>query len=259
MSLAVAAPSGAAVRYGTDLHAGIRLTLKGRMLTATIVRAKAGNEVFGKRIDAICSSRAPDPRHRRDWVRAVRRWPAGAARVRFRFKRDISASAKWCLIEHRAADVALVWFLKREPARFVAKGRGPAGDWWRLATWRGILAEPCMLVRSREWGARPCFAQFADRPVTLAAEQLAPCERDAIVFGVVSLAAAAVRVTTADGAISDATLYERPRGTRVRARYFVAVFPKDTEVTAIESVDATGRSLRRQDGLNGGTVCGPPG
>ena len=168
-----------------------------------------------------------------------------------------SASAKWCLIEHRAADVAIAWFIKREPARFIAKGRGPGGDWWRLAGWRGRFAEPCALVRSREWGGAPCFGQFADRPVTLAAEQLAPCGRDVIVFGVVSRAAGVVRVTTADGTTADASLYDPHAGSKVDARYFVATFAEGTEVTGFESFDANGRSLRKRSGPNGGTVCEP--
>jgi hypothetical protein len=162
------------------------------------------------------------------------------------------------VIEDHAADVAVVWFIRREPARFVAKGRGPAGDWWRLAGWRGVLAEPCMLVRSRQWGARPCFSQFADRPVTLAAEQLEPCGQDMIVFGVVARAAVAVRMTTVDGASVDAALHEPPGGSRVRARYFVAALAEGTEVTSVESFDAAGRSLRRTGVAEGGTLCGPP-
>jgi hypothetical protein len=234
----------------------MRLTLKGRVLTATIVRPRARQEVFGERVVAVCSPLFM-PR-RRDVVieRAV--WQDGARRTRFRFGRDISGLAKWCLLEHRGGeDVAFASFIRSERPRFVTKGRGPGGDWWRLAGWRGRLAEPCLLVRSRRWRARPCFEQFADRPVTLAVEQLAPCEQDTVVFGVVSTAASVVRLTTADGATADATLYDRPPGSRLRARYFVAVFAEGTEVTDVESFGADGRSLRRVSGPNGGTLCGP--
>ena len=170
----------------------------------------------------------------------------------------MSTNAKWCLIEYRGGDVAVAWFTRREPARFVAKGRGPAGDWWRLAAWRGYLAEPCMLVRSRDWGARPCFSQFADRPVTLAAEMLAPCGQDLIVFGVVSRSAASVRVTTSAGATVEAQLFDRPAGSRASARYFVAALGEGTEITAVESFDAAGARLRRTS-AESGSLCGPPG
>jgi hypothetical protein len=248
--------SAAAVKTGFDRHGGLRLTLDGRVLTAKIVRPRAEEALFGKRIDAVCSRNAPLTR--RGLVIRTRLWPEGASRLRFRFRRDVSRNAKWCLIEHRARDVAVVWFIRREPARFVAKGRGPAGDWWRLAGWRGLLAEPCVLVRSREWGARPCFAQFADRPVTLAAEMLAPCGQDVVVFGVVSRSAASVRLTTSAGASVEARLFDRPAGSRVRARYFVAALAEGTQIIAVESFDAAGASLRRVS-ADAGSVCEPPG
>jgi hypothetical protein len=256
VALATPTAGAAAVKTGFDRHGGLRLTLDGRVLTATIVRQRAEEDLFGKRIDAVCSSTSPLTR--RGLVIRTRLWPEGASRLRFRFKRDVSRNAKWCLIEHRARDVAVVWFIRREPARFIAKGRGPGGDWWRLAGWRGLLAEPCALVRSREWGARPCFAQFADRPVTLAAERLGPCGQDLIVFGVVSRLAASVRLTTSAGAIVEAQLFERPAGSRVRARYFVAALAEGTEITGVESFDAAGARLRRVS-ANAGSVCGPPG
>jgi len=258
LGAALATPTAgtAAVKTGFDRHGGVRLTLDGRVLTVKIVRQRAGQHLFGKRIDAVCSPNTPLTR--RGLVIRTRVWPEGASRLRFRFKRDVSRNAKWCLIEHRARDVAVVWFIRREPARFVAKGRGPAGDWWRLAAWRGLLAEPCVLVRSRDWGARPCFSQFADRPVTLAAERLEPCGQDWIVFGVVSRSAASVRLTTSAGAIVEAQLFDPPAGSKVRARYFVAAVAEGTESTAVESFDAAGARLRRVS-ADSGSVCGPPG
>jgi hypothetical protein len=254
VSLAVAAPSGAAVKSGVDRHGGMRLTLAGRVLTVAIVHPRARNEVFGRRVVAVCSPLFLPRRRDVVVVRAV--WPDGARRVRFRFGRDVSARAKWCVLEHRGGeDIAAVGFIRREPPRFVAKGRGPAGDWWRLAGWRSWLGEPCALLRSRRWGARACFERFADHPITLAAEKLAPCDQDVIVFGVVSSAAATVRVSTRDGASADATLYERPARSRVRGRYFVATLPEHAEPTTVESLDAEGRSLETADVADGGTVC----
>src|SRR4051812_9785388 len=130
MPLALAAPSGAAVKTGLDRHAGLRLSLNGRVLTAELVRPNSEEELFGKRIDAVCSSSFLHAR--RDRVVRTRLWPAGKPRMSFRFRRQLTDPARWCLLEHRAADVAFVSFLEPEPFRFVGKGRGPSGAWWRL-------------------------------------------------------------------------------------------------------------------------------
>jgi hypothetical protein len=134
----------------------MRLTLDGRVLTAEIVRTPCihrdpptEEQLYGTRIDAICSPRSRP--QRRGLVIRRQLWPAGARRMAFEFRRDISRRVKWCLIEHDASDVAFVSFIRRERPMFVGKGRGPSGGWWRLAGWRGLLAEPCAFVRLSGW------------------------------------------------------------------------------------------------------------
>ncbi len=225
----------------------MRLKLDARVLTASVVRAgdrELKAKLFGKRIDAICSSSFFHPgRHS---VVRTRLWPVGARRMSFQFSRDISARVKWCLVEHDASDIAFVSFIEREPMRFVGKGRGPSGEWWRLAGRRGLFAEPCALLRIRGWDTRPCFEEFSDRPVTLGASEFSVCgRRDVFVVGVVSRRAVSVRVVTAAGETFEAKLFEPAGGSRVRGRYFVAALPEVTP-TRVESLDAEGSILARR-------------
>jgi hypothetical protein len=229
----------------------MRLTLDGRVLTAEIVRTPrihrdptSEERLHGKQIDAICS--ASSRPLLREVVIRTRRWPVGARRMSFVFGRDISRRAKWCLIEHRAADIAFVSFVEREPWRFVAKGRGPSGDWWRLAGRRGRFAEPCAFLRIRGWGSRPCFGEFSERPITLGVEEFGVCGRDLFVLGVVSRRAASVRVVTAGGEAFEAKLYDPASESRVRGRYFVAALPEDRLLSRVESLDAGGHTLARR-------------
>jgi hypothetical protein len=260
--LAVPASAGAAVKSGIDRHGGMRLTLDGRVLTAEIVRTPrfhrtpaTEKQLYGKRIDGICSPRFR-PR-RRGLVIRRQRWPIGARQVSFRFGRDISARAKWCLVEHNASDVAFVSFIEREPMRFVGKGRGPSGEWWRLAGRRGLFAEPCALLRIRGWDTRPCFEEFSERPVTLGASGFSVCGRpDVFVLGVVSRRAVSVRVLAAGSEVFEAKLYYPASGSRVRGRYFVAALPEGTTPSRVESLDASGNTLaRRSIGDQGSGLC----
>jgi hypothetical protein len=232
------------VKSGVDRQAGLRLTLQGRVLTAKIVHRKAEAQLFGKHVDAICSARSRP--QLRDVVIRTRHWPVGARRMSFVFRRDISRQVKWCLVEHDAADIALVTFIEREPWRFVGKGRAPSGDWWRLAGRRGQFADPCALLRIRGWGTRPCFEQFSERPITLGVEEFGVCGRDLFVLGVVGRRAASVRVVTAGGEVVEAKLYDPADGSRVRGRYFVAALPEDTLLSRVESLDAGGTILARR-------------
>ena len=242
------------MKSGVDRHGGMRLTLDGRVLTAKIVHRKAEGQLYGKQIDAICSPRSrPLPRH---VLIRTRRWPVGARSVSFVFGRDISRQVKWCLIEHNAADIALVSFIERESWRFVGKGRGPSGDWWRLGGRRGLLAEPCALLRIRGWGARPCFEEFSERPITLGVEVFSVCGRDDLfVFGVASGRTVTVRVVTAAGSVVEAKLYDPASGSLVRGRYFVAALPAGTELSRVEALDAEGNSIRRRLTDVGGPIC----
>jgi hypothetical protein len=238
----------------------MRLTLDGRVLTAEIVKTPrvhrtptTEQRLYGKRIDAVCSPHFLHPR--RGAVVRTRRWPVGARRMSFRFGHDISGAAKWCLIEDGGLDVAVVSFIEREPIRFVGKGRGPSGAWWRLGGGRGLLAEPCALLRTERVSAPWCFSEFADRRVTLGVQQWPACVGDGYAVGVVSLDAAAVHLRLSDGTTVDAKLFDRPRGSRVQARFFLAALRETASVRSAQAVDSAGTVLAtRRTGDE--SVCG---
>jgi hypothetical protein len=246
VALVLPASAVGAVKTGLDRHAGMRLTLDGRVLTAEIANPRGGDldleeQLHGKRIDAVCSSSFFRPRTHS--VVRRRLWPVGERRLSFRFRRDISDRAKWCLIENNGVDVAAVTYVRPEPIKFVGKGRGPSGAWWRLGAGAGAVGEPCVFWRTERSTARLCFSRFAERRVTLGLQQWLECDRDAYFFGVVSTAAAAVRLVLADGTSVDAKVYDRPRGSRLRARLFAAALLRGTDVSAAQSFDASGALL----------------
>jgi hypothetical protein len=169
--------------------------------------------------------------------------------VTFRFRRDLSRRVRWCLLESEDfSDVAFVSFIDAEPARFVAKGRGPSGEWWRLAAWRGEQMEPCVRLRTGadgELSSRPCFGELADQEATLSVEYAVRGDR--FVYGAVGRSATAVRVRLADGSIELAELHSRPRGSRARAAYFVLALPREGPAPAgVRAVDAAGRTVGRE-------------
>ena len=112
--LASAPAAGAATRRATDWDARVRFTLDGRLLTVRVLsRAprRVRRELFGERIRAVCGTRFPFTA--RGKVTRTRLWPVGRRRLRYRFRRDISRRAKWCLVEHpRGGDVAVVIFTR---------------------------------------------------------------------------------------------------------------------------------------------------
>lgn len=98
----------AATRRGVDSEARVRFTLEARLLTVRLLPgapARVRRELFGRRIRATCGTDFVFTRAVK--VTRTRKWPAGRRRLRFRFDRDISGRARWCLIEHpRGGDVA---------------------------------------------------------------------------------------------------------------------------------------------------------
>ena len=253
-ALALPASSGAAVRSELDRSAGLRLTLNGATLTAEIVRTPrftrsptTEEHLYGKRVLGACSTSFRPVR--RSAVFTRRLWPAGARELTFGFRRDLSRRVRWCLLEDAGGgDIAFVSFVDREPARVVAKGRGPSGEWWRLAAWRGEKMQPCMRLRTGAASPTaylPCFDDFAERETTLAVEHQTLADR--FVYGSVGRSAVAVRVRLADGSIQLAKLHDRPRGSRVRARFFMLVLPKEgSPVVGVRAVDGMGRTVGRQ-------------
>jgi len=111
--LVVAPPlSAAATRRATDSEARVRFTLDKRLLTVRVLsRAprRVRRRLYGERVRAVCGTRFPFTQG--VTVRRARFWPAGRRRMRYRFSRNISRRAKWCLLEHaRGADAAFVTF-----------------------------------------------------------------------------------------------------------------------------------------------------
>jgi hypothetical protein len=101
----------AATRRATDTTARIRFTLDDRVLTVRVLRGaprSVRRKLYGHRIQATCGTAFPFTAGVR--VRRTRFWPSGRRRMRFRFERNISRRAKWCLLERRGTDVAYVSF-----------------------------------------------------------------------------------------------------------------------------------------------------
>ena len=97
-----AQPAGAATRQGTDRDAGVRFTLENRALTVRLLRWAPGRvrrQVLGKRVRATCLRYVPVVK-----VTAIRSWPADRRSRRYRFRRNISRSVAWCLLERRNGD-----------------------------------------------------------------------------------------------------------------------------------------------------------
>jgi hypothetical protein len=96
-------------RRATDREAGIRFTLADRVLTVQILRSaprRVRRQVLGERVTAACRRYRPVVK-----VTDTRRWRDGADKLRFRFARNISRTAAWCLLEHRrGGDVAFASF-----------------------------------------------------------------------------------------------------------------------------------------------------
>jgi hypothetical protein len=88
----------------------------------------ARKQLWGKRIDAICSTRFQVRNPRRSIVRAVRFWPCGQLELSYSFRRDISDRVKWCLLEDGGRDVAAVDFQAGVPARMSGGGASPSSQ-----------------------------------------------------------------------------------------------------------------------------------
>jgi hypothetical protein len=99
-----------------DRPHGVRFDLTGSVLTVRLVPQRdrtardARKQLWGKRIDAICSPTFNYRKARRLAVRAVRFWPRGQMELSYTFGRDISDRVKWCLLEDGARDIAGVSF-----------------------------------------------------------------------------------------------------------------------------------------------------
>jgi hypothetical protein len=105
-AVAATAPAPAAV----DRDHGVRFVLEGTVLTVSLTRPDAGEQLWGKQVTAICSPVfATNPSRRA--VHTTQLWPDGATALSYSFDRDVSQHVKWCLLEDDGGgDIAGVAF-----------------------------------------------------------------------------------------------------------------------------------------------------
>lgn len=258
-ALGTTSVADAAVRAKLDRDNEIRFVLDGRTLRATIVdrpnvvqSPTIQRDLFDHRIRFACGT-SFRRKARKTVAVALARWPQGTQSMTVTLGRDISAQARWCLLEgfaNRGGDVAYVSFHRAEPGRRVTRGRTPGGVRWRLVAWRGDGLQPCIQLRVDMYAVGKCFFREAEREAGLeAVGELLPCTGEILILGVASRRARAVDVVLADGATVAAALHRRPRGSRVRAQYLVAELPASSaRVKRVVARDAKGRPIARDRG-----------
>ena len=109
----------AATRTATDDKAGVKFRIQGHLLSATIlpntgaIISDTAQELQGRRVTAVCGTNLTTGRGRT--THRPRRWPRGRATLKFWLPRDVSAHARWCVLEtgRTGADVAGVIFKRR--------------------------------------------------------------------------------------------------------------------------------------------------
>jgi hypothetical protein len=163
-------PSQRSPKVAIDVSAGVRFSLDGRVLTASLLTwapFETHQRVSSALIRASCgvafAQVAPegDPRNAREEV--TRLWPAGRKTMRFRFPQDIP-NARWCRLEDPA--VGHVGFVQfgTAPARVPSpQGRVKliANDWALLfaasdpATCEYMVQPACQRMDCIRVGNRP--------------------------------------------------------------------------------------------------------
>src|SRR4051794_23565422 len=124
--LGAAAPAEANRLSAVDPRPGVELTLDGATLTASLTATPESEtvrrELFGKRVRAVCARGfGGGPQS----VITEITWPASATALSFRFSRDLSRRALWCLLEPRGgSDIAYARFPPRLAIRTTVR-RGP--------------------------------------------------------------------------------------------------------------------------------------
>lgn len=142
-------PSQQGPKVGIDVSAGVRFSLDGRVLTASLLEwtpFETRQRVSAALIHATCGvafaqvGPEGDPRNARE--QRTRLWPAGRDMLRFRFPGEIPG-ARWCRIEETAVgNVAFVKF-GTAPARIGSpqeRVKLIANDWARLFAGSGSAA-----------------------------------------------------------------------------------------------------------------------
>ena len=140
--LGVAAPAAANRLSAVDPRPGVGFTLEGATLTASLTATPeseaARRDLLGKRVTAVCA------RGFRGGPQAVvteLTWPPSARAVSFRFARDLSRRALWCLLEAPGGgDIAFARFPPRLAIRTSVVGRR-----WPLSAQRS----PLLVLKAR--------------------------------------------------------------------------------------------------------------
>jgi hypothetical protein len=245
--LVLAAPASAEVRTGFDHVNQVRLTLDGRSLTATLANPPRSIEMWGRRVRAGCATDVFQPlRSRSTTGRAV--WPVGATSLTVMLGRDLSRRARFCVLEAPyGGDIAVVRFVRVEGYRFLARGRSHAGHPWRMAGRAGLALEPCVKVLVGGSRLQACLTIQVVRDVRmLAAVEQPDCTDDTFVFGMAPSETASVEVRLRDGSTVEAGLYGPPRGSRARARWFMAPIAGAAHVQRVVARDASGATVGRK-------------
>ncbi|MEX1141808.1 MAG: hypothetical protein WD399_01625 [Thermoleophilaceae bacterium] len=255
--LAGAPVAESAVRVKTDRGSGVRFLLEGKRLTVSIldrrnhqVEPPVIEQVSGKRVRVACGTRFQYSQG--VIVKTRRRWPKGETAAQFRFGRNVSHRARWCVIEagESARDVAAISFIRREPARLLARGRTDRGERWRLVGWRGSRLQPCMHLAHGDGAFTICLDDPAEREAKLETVlNVLGCRRprQRFLMGVAPRSTATVDVVLDDAVVSGRVL-PRPSGSRVRAKYVLAVLPGDAKIRRVVARDSEGLVVARERG-----------
>lgn len=247
-----------AVRAKTDRSSAVRFVLKHRTLTVRVldrphhqVHPPVLEQLTGKRVRVACGTRFQPSEA--VIVKARRLWPVGKSTLAVRFRRNISHRVRWCFIEagESGGDVASVSFVRREPARLLARGRMDSGERWRLAGWRGSRLQPCMRIVHGDGAFANCFDDDAEREARLQTVlNVGGCRRprQQFLLGVAPRSTATVDVVL-DDALVTGRVIRRPSGSRARAKYLLAVLPGDAKIRRVVARDHQGLVLGRERGV----------
>jgi hypothetical protein len=254
----------AAVRVKHDKANETRFVLKGRSLTVTVVDLPRYQQfpstlsrLRGHDVRVACGASFRDY-SRRAIATDVARWPAEGRSVTFTLSRDISRSAKWCVIEQRddSGDVASVSFHRAEPRRLLTRGRFADGSGWRLFAWRGEMLEPCLSLRTGDEASGICLAEVAETGEGVEGHFLVTrCGGPTFLLGAVSRAAVRVEARMSNGGTVETELLKRPSGSRVRAQYFFATVADPLNLRGVIAYGASGEVIARERGISGSGPC----
>jgi hypothetical protein len=112
-------------------------------------------------------------------------------------------------------------------------------------------------LRLGDLNSTSCFDDEAETEAGIEAMFDVPtCRGGTVVLGAAARSAARVDIRIAGGQVVPATLWPRPRGSRVRAQYFTALLDSPSrgepvDVEAVAAYDARGALIARDRGING--------